>query len=271
MVNFEYRLLNFPSERLFKPRIKISGYDVSNQRSFLPFKEDHILKVSKKTDFIEFIDFFTEEFNFNNTKNFKEYVRSNSLYKKFNKIGDIQIRETLINKVTSTLKYPFVLKRMLQGLILDDTIYSYHLPFLIESASDLEASFLLIENGYFKQSLQTLRNVIELTLAHAYFGLKGLSYEDLAESIDFRMPSLRYGKNSLLTFLKENLIVDSYLEVEIIDLYQTLSGAVHSAIRMLNTTQNKNTVEYFEKWYNHLMKTSETNLKAVLRMIEVGM
>ena len=271
MVNFEYRLFNFPSERLFKPRIKILGYDVSNQRDFLPFKENDILEISKKTDFIKFTDFFTEEFSFNNTKDFKEYAKSNSLYKKLNKIENPDIRKSLTNKVTSALKYPFVLKRMLQGLILDDTIYTYHLRFLIESASDLEASFLLIENGYFKQSLQTLRNVIELTLAHAYFGLKGLSYEDLAESIDFRMPSLRYGKNSLLTFLKENLIIDAHLEVEIVDLYQTLSGAVHSAIKMLNISQDRNTIEYFERWHSHLTKTSETNLKVILKMIEVGM
>jgi hypothetical protein len=237
----------------------------------LPFEENNILKISRKTDFIVFTGFFTKEFNFNNIKDFKEYTRSNSLYKKLNKIEDLEIRGYLVNKITSALKYPFVLKRMLQGLILDDTIYTYHLPFLIESASDLEASFLLIENGYFKQSLQTLRNVIELTLAHAYFGLKGLSYEDLAESIDFRMPSLRYGKNSLLNFLKDQGIVDAQLDAEIIDLYQTLSGAVHSAVKMLNTAQAKYTVAYFENWYNHLTKTCEANLKVILKMIEVGM
>src|SRR5690242_16088758 len=137
MVNFEYRLLNFPSERLFKPRVKISGYDVSNPRSFLPFKESNSRKISKRTDFIQFTDFFTEPFNFNNVKDFKEYSRSNSLFKKLTKIEDLNIKERLINKVTSALKYPFVLKRMIQGLMLDDTIYTYHLPFLIESASDL--------------------------------------------------------------------------------------------------------------------------------------
>jgi hypothetical protein len=125
MINFEYRLLNFPSERLFKPRAKISGYDVSKQRSFLPFKETVTFKISRKTDFIKFTDLFTEEFNFNNTKDFKEYVKANSLYDKFNKIENSEIREYLVNKVASALKYPFVLKRMLQGLILDDTIYTY--------------------------------------------------------------------------------------------------------------------------------------------------
>jgi hypothetical protein len=188
-----------------------------------------------------------------------------------NKIENEEAKEYLVKKVISALKYPFVLKRMLQGLILDDTIYTYHLPFLIESASDLEASFLLIENDYFKQSLQTLRNVIELTLAHAYFGLQGLIYEDLDESIDFKMPALRHGKNSLLNSLKENLIVDTNLELEIIDLYQTLSGAVHSEIKLLNTVQNKNSIEYFERWYNHLIKTCETDFKVILKMIGVGM
>lgn len=270
MVNFEYRLLNFPAERLFKPRAKISGYDVSDQKKFIPFKESDITKVSKKTDFIKFIDFFTEEFNFNNVSDFKEYVQANSLFKKLN-VTDEDIKKVLLKKVTSALKYPFALKRMLQGLILDDTIYTYNLPFLIESASDLEASFLLIENGYFKQSLQTLRNVIELTLAHAYFGLKGLDFNDLAESIDFRMPSLRYGRNSLLNFLKENSIVDPGLEKEIIVLYKTLSGAVHSEIKMLNTVQKRNTLEYFNEWYYYLSRTGETNFKLMLKMIEVGM
>jgi len=270
MVNFEYRLLNFPSERLVKPRMKIPGYDVSNQRNLLPFKEAG-LKIFRKTDFIKFTDFFTEDFNFNNKKDFKEYARSNTLYKKLNKIHDIDTRLILINRITSALKYPFVLKRMLQGLIIDDTIYTFHLPFMYESISDLEASFLLIENGFFKQSLQTLRNIIELTLAHAFFGLKGLSYDDLIESIDFRMPPFRQGKNSLLIFLKEKLIIDAALEKEIVDLYQELSGAVHSAIKMLNTNQNRNTIKYFEKWYNYLVKTCETNLKVILKMIEVGM
>ena len=85
------------------------------------------------------------------------------------------------------------------------------------------------------------------------------------------MPALRHGKNSLLSFLKGNFIVDDQLEVEIIDLYQTLSGAVHSAIKMLNTVQNKSTIEYFERWHKHLVKTCEINLKIILKMIEIGM
>jgi len=271
MVKFEYSLLNLPAERIFSPREKLPGCDVTELKCLIPFSESNIEEITIETDVIKFTDFFTSDFGFDNIDDFTDYVQSNNLYKTINNIskdGGASEHLMFIKKTVTALKYPFCLQRMLEGLVANDAIYTYHLPYLIESASDLESSFLLIEYCYFKQSLQTLRNVIELTLAHAYYGFRGLDFNDLAQSIDFRMPSFRSGKNSLLKFLKEELLIDSQFENDIIELYKELSGAVHSEIRMLNSVQNFN---IFNKWYDFLCKTGELDLKIILRMLEVGM
>lgn len=267
-MEFEYRLINMPVERLFSPKLKLQGQNVSVPLKFIPFKLSN-KKISSDLDVIKFLDYFTQYPDFfDNTSDFKEYLKSNNLYLSLDKFPDKDLKNRITNKIINALKYPFALQRMLQSLVASDTIFTFHLPYLNEAALDMEASFLLIEHGYYKQSLQSLRNVIEVTLAHAYFGLKGLDFYDIASTIDFRMPPLRGGNESLIRFLKENGIIDDNLESRIISLYKNLSGAVHSEIRTLNSFNNKSSID---QWYNIFVKTGELNLRLILRMINVGM
>jgi hypothetical protein len=132
-------------------------------------------------------------------------VSSNTLYITFKESSSAPV-----SKIVQALKYLFTIKRFLQGLVADDSVFSYHLPFLAEAAYDLECSLILVEAGYFKQSLQTLRNVIESILTHAYFALKDLDYEELLLEDNYKTPTFK----EMITFLRNENIFTTKLEQE---------------------------------------------------------
>ena len=72
----------------------------------------------------------------------------------------IEMRQ--VKKIVTALKYLFATKKILQGLVADNTVLGFNLPYLAESSFDLEYSFTLIQIGYFKQSLQTLRMLLKI-------------------------------------------------------------------------------------------------------------
>lgn len=83
------------------------------------------------------------------------------------------------------------------------------------------------------------------------------------------MPSLRYGKNSLLKFLSEEGLLDLTLQNEVIELYGSLSGAIHSEISKLNIINGN--LKAYDEWYSNLLKTGQLSLNLILRMVENGM
>ncbi|MCW3109866.1 MAG: hypothetical protein JWQ09_4372 [Segetibacter sp.] len=264
MKSFTLRLFNFPGERLIKSRQRLKPVQVPEPiKKLLPFKETNLYGITEDTDVIQFIDWFAFDLAFNNIEDIKEFVYTNSCYLFFKEYSSDPILEV---KLMTALIYLYASKRILQGLVADDTIFSYHLPYLAEAAFDLECSITLIETGYFKQSLQTLRNVIELTLAHAYFAVKDLDFEDLLEDTDKRIPPLR----QLIIFLRSEELLTAQLEQQIFDAYKFLSGAVHSEITKLNTGRTTTDNESFMDWYNAFIKAININMKTIIRMIEIG-
>ena len=61
MVRFDLRLLNFPAEKLFKPRKRLAGINVPKYiKDSTTFKENSIEEVSEESDVIILTDYFTD-------------------------------------------------------------------------------------------------------------------------------------------------------------------------------------------------------------------
>jgi len=223
MVRFDLRLYNFPAEKLFKPRQRLKPIEVPMYvKRALSFKKESLETLNEESDVIILVDYFSFDLGFDNIADIKEYITTHEFY---NLAKDSENKEAII-KIISALKYLFAAKRTLQGLVADDTIFSFHLPYLAEASFDLECSVTLIKEGYFKQSLQTLRNVIEVTSTHAHFSLHDMDYDELVEAQDRRVPPLK----KMIKFLRTESLLTAELERQIFELYKTSSGAVHSEI-----------------------------------------
>lgn len=263
MVNFDLRLFNYPAERLIRPRQRLQPLAIPNYiKDLIPFQELQLDKVTADSDIISFIDYLSGDLGFNNENDLKEYISNHDFF-----ILTKDLKEHQITKiVTTSLAYLFASKRVLQGLVTDDTIFSYHLPYIAEASYDLECSVALIQLGYFKQSLQTLRNVIEVTLTHGFYALQDIDYEDLLSLDEHKVPILK----DIIRFLRTENLLSADVERQIFTLYKSLSGAVHSEIRKLNTTTNITDIVTLKEWYDFFAKTSVIHLVIIIRMIEVG-
>jgi len=108
--------------------------------------------------------------------------------------GDLRLDPDFV----TAAKYPFALRQMLRGLIGEDFAFCFELPYLAEAEDDLLVSFELATQGRSKQSIQTSRSVLEVTIAHAYFGVRGENHERLAANPDFRMPPFSGSKGMVI-------------------------------------------------------------------------
>jgi len=260
--DFQLRLYNFPAEKLFKPRKRLNPVEVPKYiKKILPFEEEKLELISKESNFIAFIDWFAFDLDFEHINDLKEYVASHNFYLFFKEIFP-ENDDKLIN----VIKYLYTCKRVLQGLVADGNIFSFHLPYLAEGSFDLECSITLIESGYFKQSLQALRNVIEVTLIHAFYAIKDIDHEDLIETEDHRAPALK----TIISFLRSENLFTPDLERQFFELYKNLSGAVHSEVLKLNTGRTTTDYYTFNEWYEMYIKTANIHLQLIIRMIEIG-
>ena len=153
MVRFDLRLLNFPAEKLIKPRKRLAGINVPKYiKQSIIFKETAVDEVNEETEAIVLTDYFTDS-AFDNVEDLKEFINTHGFYLI---AKDHENKEGVI-KIVTALKYLFAVKRVLQGLVADDTVFSFHLPYFTEACHDLDCSILLAKENFFKQSLQTLR------------------------------------------------------------------------------------------------------------------
>ncbi|MGL4289264.1 MAG: hypothetical protein ACRCVA_23130 [Phreatobacter sp.] len=164
-------------------------------------------------------------------------------------------------------KYPFALRQMLRGLIGEDFAFCFELPYLVEAENDLLMSFELATQGYAKQSIQILRNVIEVTVAHAYFGVRGDDYYYLADNPDFRMPSLG-GPKGMIHSLIEAHVMPERLAADCRGLYALMSKATHSRIAHLNPTLSESGIPV--DWADLAPRVGAVLIELVLRLVMKG-
>ena len=76
-----------PSERLFKPRQRLSPLSIPESiKSLIPFIESISGNTNADDDFISFIDYFAFHFGIDYVNDFKEYAESNDFYLFFKEV-----------------------------------------------------------------------------------------------------------------------------------------------------------------------------------------
>ncbi|MEA3375239.1 MAG: hypothetical protein U9R72_03445 [Chloroflexota bacterium] len=101
------------------------------------------------------------------------------------------------------------------------------MPLYDEAVEDLECAFFLSANCFYKQALQVLRGVIELSVAHGYFILSQDAFEQWRDDPNYRLPYVR-GNGGMLHRLHQAQWIDDRIYETGYELYGLLNGCVHA-------------------------------------------
>jgi len=253
-----------PIERLLSPRQRLAGQrNDAEIWALFPLKKQSLQSLNEDTDCIKILDSING-YSFDHLSDLLEHIQTDNFYLEISKNnGD---ESTLIHLCT-TLKYVFLSKRLLQLFVADDTAFSFHLPFLTEAIQDIECSLYLMKGDYFKQSLQTLRNALEVTLLHAYFALNYLEDEELDNVLKQRQPPMK----EVIVNLRQFGVLTDKMEQQYFHLYKLLSSAVHSELSKLSVANSFSNKRSFSEWYSSFTAVADLTIRTSLRMAEVGL
>jgi hypothetical protein len=112
-----------------------------------------------------------------------------------------------------------------------------------------------------------LRSVLETTVAHAYFGLRGEHFEYLANNPAFRMPPFG-GPKGTIRVLAEAGVVPDKLSAECRSLYALCSKATHSHISSLTCRASEEALS--TDWAELAPRIGAGMLELVLRLVMKG-
>jgi hypothetical protein len=174
---------------------------------------DTLSEVMFQDSLMQFILKWNLKFNDSEYKNFKL----------------LQSKKTKL-KLNRCLAYFAACNAFLSWILEESRFHS--LPLILDSISEIEASFVLSANFYYKQSVQLLRNFLELVVAQYFFSSNTLKYDDWRTKPDFKMPMFR-GKNGMIKYLLKNGKIDSDEEKTLDNLFGTLSAYTHSRYEKL--------------------------------------
>lgn len=243
------------------------GYPLLSLIQSLPFIRSDLAAADPEADFIQFGAAFDFRPNSDLCAEFREFiVEFEKLRRSVNDTHPGPSIEQDQDFVTAA-KYPFALRQMLRALVGEDFGFCFQLPYLIEAEDDLLVSFELAAQGYSKQPIQILRNVLEVTIAHAHFGLRGQNFEDLAASPDFRMPQFG-GSNGMILALIKAGVMPANLAAECRSLYGRLSKATHSHIEIF--TPNISDTGLSKDWAELTPRVGAVVLELILRLLMKG-
>ncbi len=196
------------------------------------FSQEQLCDVSPASDFIRYVeaDLGYDLFWENNVELFIGLVNESGLINAAHRVlGSGASIEPMIVQV---LKYAFVFRLALNGLSSEDDANVLGLPHAFEACDDLECAMKLAADGHYKQSLQTLRSALELSVCHAYFSVAGLHYEELEATI---VPPLKDRRRGMINRLLSCRRITTQAAEEIASTYSELSHATHSNYRYLNS------------------------------------
>jgi len=265
----DYLVFNVCVERLFGEAP--SGVDIWHGSTIddligqLPFKEEMLSNINAESDVVSFSETFTWMFGEDHLKKFSDFTKGTGLLSGSRSTES----KTTEAKLVAALKYIFAVESMLTGLIGEDMVYAVDLPYLAETVSDFRCSVVLIESNYYKQALQNLRAALEVSVAHAYFGLQRMDFTQLNEDPDFRMPRFS-SKRGMLAFLVNEGLLSSSEADGLKNIYADLSGAVHSEIRSLNVLETTIGAEREQAWCEYTSKVGDAVIKITLRLLKRG-
>ena len=170
-------------------------------------------------------------------------------------------------------KYTIAWFIVTQALLEESAFFS--LPHMLEAYSELECSFLLASNMYYKQALQVLRNLLENSVLQMHFCGNAEEFKKWKEN-DYQVPPLR-GKSGMLTSLVQQGVLSQELATAASHLYGELNGCIHGAEKRL-IHQGVFTGQYagqifkyarFEEWCHYLSRCTDFAIRAQYTTVQL--
>jgi len=122
-------------------------------------------------------------------------------------------------------KHAVAFDGILNAMLSDGAFVS--LPHILETDSDLECSRLLASRMYYKQAFQSLRGVIELSVAQVHFTAHPADFHSWVQGA-WRLPTMRGSRGWLATLKAEGALTGN-VDEETAELYGVLNGTVHAS------------------------------------------
>jgi len=145
-------------------------------------------------------------------------------------------------EIGKAMNYPFALLMLQRAFRVEDEVNVNWVPTYDEAVEDLECAFFLCANCFYKQGLQILRNVIELSVVHAYFHLDEDAFEQWQNDPGYRLPYVR-GNGGMLCKLRRADWIDDRVYESGYDLYGRLNKCVHASPARMGSRRGEMDVE----------------------------
>jgi hypothetical protein len=169
-------------------------------------------------------------------------------------------------------KYKVAYEGLENAMLSDGAFVS--LPHMLEIGADLDCSLLLASRLYYKQAFQSLRGVIEHSVAQVHFIAHPDDFHGWVAG-EWHLPRMR-GKNGWLALLKRDDWLSGDLDITASELYGALNGAVHSSERFLNYSDvvrgNVEGIQFkrpmFDEWTALFSQTVDLSIRFLAQMLD---
>ena len=170
-------------------------------------------------------------------------------------------------------KHAVAFEGLLNAILSDGAFVS--LPHILETDSDLECSLLLASRMYYKQALQALRGVLEMSVAQVHFAGHPDDFQ-LWVNGAWPLPRMR-GHKGWLAKLKAEAALSTDIEEQVSDLYDLLNGTVHaSEMRLIHSGLPKGRWaglqfkrQQFDDWCSCYGRTVAVSFRLLARMLAI--
>jgi hypothetical protein len=233
----------------------------------LPFDRSDLVTLNEESDVIQFASVFDYRTDSDLCAEFRAFIDEFCVPNRSSASSESDSDVRQDKNVITAAKYPFALRQMLRGLVGEDFAFCFELPYLIEAEDDLLVSFELAVQAQSKQSIQMLRSVLEVTIAHAYFGVRGEDYDHLVAISNFRMPSFS-GPKGMVQSLVDSNVMPQTLAAECRSLYALMSKATHSHIGHLTAISADSGIP--TAWAHLAARVGAVLIELVLRLLMKG-
>lgn len=226
----------------------------------LPLADERIDVISIQSDVADFIEAHSHyPLEEDETRLFVAFVRNSRLLEVATK-QSVEYGSAAEAQTVGALKHVYAYRSILSMLAGVDDVNALGLPYLMEAEDDLQCALLLLGSCHYKQSVQLLRSALETAVAHAYFSISGVMYDDLPHQ---RIPSMNGMLDRIVTFG----LLGAVQAVTIHALYTELSSATHSQYKYLSVKfEEIHGPDRFLQAIGHVRAVSITCLLVMLNM-----
>lgn len=235
---------------------------------FLPFSDEKLVEITKDSDFVSFLEFYSLPFGDDEFCLFTDYIHEHDIVT----LSDTVLKSDFIGvepKVIGAIKHTFTYSRLLTTLASRDDLMASDIPHFFESNDDLNATFSLLKAHRYKNVDQVLRSVIELAVKHAYFATENCISSEAHKKKSISITNERHG---LVKGLVHNGLLNSSEGEAFVALYKRLSIAVHTGTPYLSYPEAPtNQAALFLQSILNMQDTSVACIHIVLNMMRVDL